>query len=132
MERFQIACALFCEDVRREDNGKEMLIGVYSGDIRAGTFPTVIHLVIWMQIISLQSGEAPIEIRLLNKNNDQVFHAGGQIDFRKAYAIGSVHFGPVRVPLSSEDELRLEIREHAGPWTEIKRVLVLRFDNAAA
>jgi hypothetical protein len=30
---------MICDDVRREDNGKEIIIGVYSGSIIAETFP---------------------------------------------------------------------------------------------
>ena len=36
--------AILCDDIRKEDNGKMMLIGIYSGDILVPTFPSKLPL----------------------------------------------------------------------------------------
>jgi hypothetical protein len=42
----KIISVLICDDVRREENGKEILIGVYSGDIIVTRFPAAMALTI--------------------------------------------------------------------------------------
>lgn len=39
---------VLCDDIRREDNGKLMLIGVYTGDIVSAEFPAYLSLRLFM------------------------------------------------------------------------------------
>lgn len=34
--------SLFCDDIRQEDNGKQIIIGMYSGDLLATSFPILL------------------------------------------------------------------------------------------
>lgn len=40
-----ISCVLVCDDVRREDNGKHLILGVYGSDIVLSNIPKKIQLV---------------------------------------------------------------------------------------
>jgi Family of unknown function (DUF6941) len=42
-KRLHIRSVIICDDIRREDNGKELLIGVYSGVIIAPRLPAVLR-----------------------------------------------------------------------------------------
>lgn len=46
---FRIDSLLLCDDIRKEDNGKAIIIGVYTGDIVVPKFPAALMLSIWLQ-----------------------------------------------------------------------------------
>ena len=60
-----ITCSnvVICDDVRREDNGKAILIGVYTGDIIISDFPYVVDLKCWFEIASKGDGDTPFSAR---------------------------------------------------------------------
>lgn len=43
---------LVCDDVRREDNGKLLIIGMYIGDILLAKFPETLKVSFWLQGIN--------------------------------------------------------------------------------
>ena len=70
----KILSALICDDVRREDNGKEILIGVYSGSIAIPTIPANITLTAWINMEIHGPCEFDFEIRVLDPSDRQVVH----------------------------------------------------------
>lgn len=60
----KISTALVCDQIRQEDNGKFLLIGVYSGSIVVNTFPATFPLALMLQV-SLSAGvEQHFKLRL--------------------------------------------------------------------
>lgn len=59
--------AIFCDDIRQEINGKQILIGVYTGDLVPGApFPHAISLAVWLRIRGLTPGDHPFEVKLVD------------------------------------------------------------------
>ena len=60
---------LVCDDIRREDNGKAIIVGVYSGDIIASSFPSDMRVSFWLQGRPTQQinekQQMKLELRLL-------------------------------------------------------------------
>ena len=48
LARINPLSAIFCDDIRREDNGKELLIGVYSGSLQVPILPAPVMLSVWV------------------------------------------------------------------------------------
>jgi hypothetical protein len=48
MRKLKLVCGIVCDDIRREDNGKEIIIGVYSGSIVVPQFPATLLLSLWV------------------------------------------------------------------------------------
>ena len=46
---FTIESAIVCDDIRREDNGKAILIGVYFGDVIVPKAPALLSVWLWFQ-----------------------------------------------------------------------------------
>ncbi|MEJ1965143.1 MAG: hypothetical protein WDO56_27840 [Gammaproteobacteria bacterium] len=46
---FTVGSVLICDDIRREANGKAILIGVYVGDIVLNQMPATLPLSLWVQ-----------------------------------------------------------------------------------
>jgi hypothetical protein len=42
--RIDVEYAFFCDDVRREDNGKFIFVGVYTQQLSIATFPQLLNL----------------------------------------------------------------------------------------
>lgn len=41
---------IICDDVREENNGKSIIIGIYTGDILVKKFPCVLNLSVWLGV----------------------------------------------------------------------------------
>lgn len=54
-----------CEDIRREDNGKLFLIGVYGKDIRARAMPATLVLSLYANVAADETFSGEIEFRCL-------------------------------------------------------------------
>jgi uncharacterized protein DUF6941 len=68
--QFQVLHALLCDDVRREFNGKMILIGVYSGDVVVASLPATLVFTLW--ISALVPRTTTIEFRVLGHQNQQI------------------------------------------------------------
>lgn len=58
---------ILCEEIRREDNGKLLFIGVYQDNILAYQFPSNLKLSFWISAETYQA-ENPIEIDISLKS----------------------------------------------------------------
>ena len=70
--------AIICDEVRVEDTGKHIIIGVYSESIAVSDFPANLLLSFWIQFYVDRDGEIDIELRILS-NKKQVAHARGKL-----------------------------------------------------
>ena len=73
MADFQCLAVLVCDDVRKEISNKEILIGVYSGNIQLPAMPTQILLSFWMEMISKKKGPYELTLRIQFPNPDHKF-----------------------------------------------------------
>lgn len=78
---FKLRSLVICEDARREDNGKELLIGVFSGVIATKRFPvTLPKLVIRIEAMSdVANISGPTAVRILGPNKREVMRAEGNL-----------------------------------------------------
>lgn len=61
----QVRYALVCDDVRREENGKEMLIGLYNGAMSIAVLPQDIPVSMWLSVRYEGSGVVTKEMRVI-------------------------------------------------------------------
>jgi hypothetical protein len=61
---------IFCDDIRREISGKEILIGVYSSDILIPSVPTVLGISLWIQIRARGKGAARSRLRVTDPSGN--------------------------------------------------------------
>ena len=61
----KIINAILCDSVRTEDNGKHILVGVYSGGVVFPEFPAKFSFAFWVQLMPpIESGEALFEMKV--------------------------------------------------------------------
>ncbi|MFB2549985.1 hypothetical protein [Ensifer soli] len=56
------ATVIFCDDVRTEDNGKLLLIGVYSANVEFFVSPAQTHLTTWVRFYGITAGEHTVAL----------------------------------------------------------------------
>lgn len=61
--QIKIDHAILCDDVRQENNGKLILIGVYSTDILVHHFPSTLNLSLFLHGSVQANGNASIKVR---------------------------------------------------------------------
>jgi len=87
---------IMCDQLRREDNGKFLLIGVYSDAMLSSTFPfTLQGLTFFMKLESDRPGSWSVRMRLEHLDSGhKMLEALGAITFQRT---GSA-FNPVALP----------------------------------
>jgi hypothetical protein len=141
----RVIAALVCDDVRKEDNGKEILIGVYTGGIVVPAMPAALILSLWLFLEPKGSGELPIEMQLLNDEGTQLIHARAlgvvqdtNAELTAALADAdddrsSLAFARFPVKFEKEGRLRFQVKVGNDDWQTVaeKRVIDSRHLNQA-
>lgn len=118
--------ALLCDDVRTEDNGKAIIIGVYYGKIVVHKLPIDLRLTMWMNILLDGVGETEIEFRGFDPNNREAFRGKLKIQTSEMDAT-SITLPTFSLKLEKEGKLKIQYRKLRGRWTTLidKDVIVL-------
>ena len=123
----KITTALLCDDARKEDNGKEVLIGVYTGDVLVSEFPAQLVVCLWLLTETEAAGEIEKEVRAVGPDGKTItsglFHVSILRDGK-----GSASFALTKMPLLIEKKgkLKFQWRPLKGRWSTIltKNVLL--------
>ena len=62
----KVVCAILCDDVRKEENGKDIILGVYSGNVLIEKFPADLKFCLWLGYFVDGSGELAQEVRVID------------------------------------------------------------------
>jgi hypothetical protein len=117
----EITTALICDDVRRESNGKEFLIGVLGNRIFLPSFPMTLNFTVWMRAKFRRSGPAKIEVRLINNLGQAILpvvttevSSPPEIDDESTIILGGAPF-----QLHGPAHIKFQWRPVGGQWEEI-------------
>ena len=126
--RIKPLCAIFCDDIRREDNGKELLIGVYSGSLQLPVFPAPVMLSVWVPFERSGIGKVPIEFRLLGPDDDRVIGYGTIVlDFTESdHTVGSFPLRGLTAMLPRPGEITFQLRQHDESWMTVGKLPIER------
>jgi hypothetical protein len=121
--------AILCDDVRKEDNGKGMLIGVYSGQIVLPSVPALMKFTYWVDgsVTSTETESVEFKIDILDDKGTSKNTGLSTIevvpDGISTTAIGVLSGA---IPIIEPGSLVLSYKVD-GNWQEIlaKKVLVL-------
>ena len=64
MSVVKFTAVILCDDIRREISNKDILIGVYSGDIVVPSFPALINAAFWLEGIPETLGAHELQMRV--------------------------------------------------------------------
>ena len=131
VHNIKIINCIFCDDIRTEQSGKEILIGVYTGDLVVPKLPwKMMGLSVWMQIELPASRETEIAIRLLNTFGTRIAELSfsatplERTDARSTSPVGfAFRTGPFEIQKAGE--LLIEFRDIEGRWERGRSLLVV-------
>ena len=119
--KVEILSAVVCDDVREENNGKEILIGVYSGTIAVQEIPSPpLPLRCWVNLRIQSSSKVRLYFRAMDHDNNEIFQAQLKTETDDEIGMGSVPLGPIMYTLKEpEGSLRIDYKEGDGDWSNI-------------
>lgn len=128
---FDAQTVIVCDDIRREDNGKSILIGVYNASILVQQFPYALGIAFWLQGMPSDGGAGKIGVKI--SAGEAVFvNNVAPISF-VTKELSSIAIGPIPCFFSQASELKLEIRSReTEPWVTVKTIQIARQPVAAA
>lgn len=121
---FEIVNALVCEDVRREVNGKEILIGVYGNAIVVPSFPVDLNLMFWFQARAPQ-GDHELRLRIANMSDAVFLEASMNAHVEAPDELASLAVGTV-IQAQGETAIRFQGRGSDSDWTTIVEIPIRR------
>ncbi len=111
--------AVLCDDVRRENTGKDILIGVYGGNVKVPAFPAVFAPVFWISMTAKNVGSYQVDfwIKYPGESDGHKFE-GGNVSINEVGSLG-VYLPPIAVNFIAESPIALLGRIDNGEWETI-------------
>jgi hypothetical protein len=109
---------LALDDVRQENTGKLIIIGLYTPDISAASIPATLPTLSFVQVLdSDRPGQYTFRVRLTHlESGHQVAEAMGMINFvRPGMGVSVVKFGGLVFDRLGTYNLILTLEDHADP-----------------
>jgi len=115
--RPKIKFGILCEDIRREDNGKLIILGMYGRNIEISQFPATLAITVLLAMHADAPGSSRLEV-VAYFNDIELRKASGSVNFDgKGGALLSLP--PLPFSIENEGELRFQARLDEGEWSEI-------------
>jgi hypothetical protein len=126
LENVEFSCPLLCDDIRREQSGKLILIGVYSSQILLTQFPGNMSLSIFGEISPKRLGEINIEFQFCLDDEPT---SGIEMNLTIG-ALDTDLFAtpPIPLTLNAPGVLSLRCREERGEWVETIRKTIAKYE----
>ena len=124
--------AVVCDEVRREQNGKDIIIGAYGGDILIDSFPITLALSLWISLETSGAGDTKNSIRVVNSEKKVLTGLSGEATVEKHQHRSSLFTPKFRFQVDKFTELRFQFRVGEGRWkTVVSRNVRLRSSSGS-
>jgi len=127
----RFSAIVVCDEIRTENTGKDILIGVFSGDILVPSFPTVIGVAFWCEVENSEEdiGIKEYELRVgVEDGQALTFKANAII---RAAGTSVLKIPTVRTSVSGPTAVSLELRD-GDNWRVLKSKKVLLIEQQTA
>ena len=124
-----VKAAIVCDDIRQEQNGKLLAIGIYAGDILLDSFPAslILNWLLLAELTSENDTVSQLEVRIaFNQDTDQPQIAMGKVEFQST-PHGSrdllIKLPNVGLQFTKATDLILSVKE-GDEWREVSRMQI--------
>lgn len=107
MSDIKITAVVVCDDIRKEVTGKDILIGVYAGDIIVPEFPAVITATFWIEMTPGKLGKSRLRFRIRLANKDEAMPITIDVQFREL-STSAIATPQATIAIDAETDLLLE------------------------
>ena len=120
----KIENVIICDQVRKEDSGKHLLIGVYLENILFASFPSKVRLTPWVQLSDEGNRIISIEFRVIDSDNKILYSGKGTFDARNASGLLTITLPTFMLEISGKTTLSFQMREPKKRWKTLKQMPV--------
>src|SRR5262245_1276923 len=112
---FSIINTIVCDDVRREDNGKEILIGVFNDTLVIDSVPAILATFGIRFLVKTNTKEAEVRGYIVGPGENKIVQFGGQVVFANIKYSSSFFFkiSPMMIPEYGEYKIYLGLNSDA-------------------
>ncbi len=128
---FTINSVVICDDLRREWNGKDILIGVYGGGMKVQVLPMMVLISLWLETNPLTIGEYTASLKVVGQGNSILFE---QVLGKLSIATlepSNAAFAGIPLNLQAEGKIEFQLSIDGGEWQVIKSLYISKGDIAA-
>lgn len=118
----KIENVIICDQVRKEEGGKHLIIGVYPHNILFASFPARALLTPWVQISDDGNRIIFIEFRVLNSDGEILFSADGQVDATNQSGLLTITLPTIMLEIPDQTILSFQMREPKKRWKTLKQM----------
>ena len=118
----KLIVVIICDDVRREDNGKEIIIGVYTSEIIVSSLPANLNLVFWVMLEPNGMDTLAFDLRLIGAQDQSLAAGSATAALPDPYKLSSFH---IRLPIQVQTagKIRLQWRQTGSKdWETIREI----------
>ena len=119
-----VKAAVLCDDVRKEANGKDIIIGAYTGQITVGGFPAHFPFSLWLILSMKQMGKFKLEIEIRGTSDARISSMETNIEVTGDDNYAGITLGPFMTELQQEGNITARARLDEGAWHEIFKMPV--------
>lgn len=112
-----LECVIVCDDVRKEITNKDIIIGVYAGEIGVSVFPAMLSVAFWIEISGDVIGEQDVSLRIM-LGRTQLTELNLHLNIERIGYL-SVAIPPINFPVAKEELLSLELKQ-GDKWRTLK------------
>lgn len=118
---------LLCDDVRREVNGKQIIIGVYGDDILLPLFPISIPLCLWMRFRFRSPGTHSLEFSVIGERQQRLIPPTTvKVTVPDPPKAIDITLGGILLNITEPEALRFQWRDEAGEWKQMLAAKVVQ------
>ena len=111
--KFTVQASIICDDVRVEDNRKQILIGVYGGDFILNKIPATLTFCFWIELVARERGNHPLEFSIQVPGTEERVEAGASINDPSEPTILIFR---TTLLIQKTGEFKLSMREGKAKW----------------
>ena len=118
---------LVCDDIRREDNGKEIIIGVYSSGILVRSFPADLSLAFSIQFRADKTGDVRLEARVLGPRGTPLIGMQLGVSIQQP-SLGSLVVPAIPVQIKETGNILVQMKQDVEDWETVTTIGVTILD----
>jgi len=124
---YEVLNAILCEDARKDKSEKDILVGVFSGNIFVSKFPANVPLVVWLNVKVRGVGKDSLEVKLTSPSSKKPLTGTFLLEKKESdtYDTLSVATPTAMVSMEKPGDLKFQIKQSNGRWKTLisKKVL---------
>ncbi len=117
----KVRSTTICDQVRTEQGGKNIIIGVYKYDIVVPSFPCGLPLTLWLQLDANKNGAYDVEFRA-TKDRHLIAQVTGTIEIKDHTRTLETPLPPMVLQLAAPGTVVFQFREKGKRWSTMRKV----------